>query len=119
MLDEHVELLERVVVEQELDPLARGQLALGVLCRDALLAAAQSGPVAAGVQAGEDVFHGLAVSCEKLVLIPHSMARAARNADGPAQAQRQSPAASAAASNSLQRASRRAVASRSAPQRSA
>ena len=57
MLDEHVELLERVVIEQKLDALARGQLALGVLGRDALLAAAQSGAVAAGVKAGEDVFH--------------------------------------------------------------
>ncbi|XUJ34502.1 hypothetical protein ACQ5SK_47595 [Bradyrhizobium japonicum] len=37
MLDEHVELLERSLVEQELDALARGQLAAGVLRFDALL----------------------------------------------------------------------------------
>ena len=58
MLDEHVELLERIVVEQEFDPLARGELALGVLRRDALLAAADAGTFAAGVEAGEDVLHG-------------------------------------------------------------
>ena len=58
MLDEHVELLERIVVEQEFDALARGELALGVLGRDALLAAAEAGAFAAGVEAGEDVLHG-------------------------------------------------------------
>ncbi len=58
MLDEHVELLERVVIEQDVDALARGQLALGVLRRDALLAAAHAGAFAAGVEAGEDVLHG-------------------------------------------------------------
>jgi hypothetical protein len=42
MLDEHVEFLERIVVEQKFDALARGELALGVLRRDALLAAADS-----------------------------------------------------------------------------
>ena len=57
MLDEHVELLERVVIEQEFDALARGELALGVLRRDALLAAAETGALAAGVEAGEHVFH--------------------------------------------------------------
>jgi hypothetical protein len=40
VLDEHVELLEGALVEQQLDALARGQLALGVLRLDALLAAA-------------------------------------------------------------------------------
>ena len=39
VLDEHVEFLERVVIEQQLDALARGELALGVLRRNALLAA--------------------------------------------------------------------------------
>jgi hypothetical protein len=61
VLDEHVELLERVVIEQKLDALARSELALGVLGRDALLAAAQMGAFAAGVEAGEDVFHGRAL----------------------------------------------------------
>ena len=41
MLDEHVELLEGALVEQQLDALARGQLAARVLGVDALLAAAQ------------------------------------------------------------------------------
>ncbi len=57
MLDEHVELLERVVIEQEFDALARRELALGVLGGDALLAAAQAGALAAGVEAGENVLH--------------------------------------------------------------
>ena len=43
MLDEHVEFLERALVEQQLDALARGQLAAGVLRLDALLAAAELG----------------------------------------------------------------------------
>ncbi len=39
VLDEHVEFFERVVIEQQLDALARGELALGVLRRNALLPA--------------------------------------------------------------------------------
>jgi hypothetical protein len=37
MLDEHVPFLETVVVEQQLDSLARRQLAFRMLGRDALL----------------------------------------------------------------------------------
>ncbi len=44
VLDEHVELLERALVEQELDALARGQLAALVLRLDARLAAALRAP---------------------------------------------------------------------------
>ena len=57
MLDEHVELLERVAVEQQLDALARRQLAARVLRLDARLAAAQPRLFAAFVEAGEHVFH--------------------------------------------------------------
>jgi hypothetical protein len=57
MLDEHVELFERVVIEEEFDALTRGELALGVLRGDALLAAAETGALAASVEAGEDVLH--------------------------------------------------------------
>ena len=46
VLDEHVELLERALVEQQLDALARGQLAALVLGLDARLAAAQRAPCA-------------------------------------------------------------------------
>src|SRR5262249_48634282 len=42
VLDEHVELFERFGVEQQLDALARGQLAFVVLRLDARLAAARS-----------------------------------------------------------------------------
>jgi hypothetical protein len=42
VLDEHVPFLERAFVEQDLEPLARGELALGVLRLDASLAAAFS-----------------------------------------------------------------------------
>ena len=42
MLDEHVELLEGALVEQQFDALARGELALGMLRVDAPLAAARS-----------------------------------------------------------------------------
>ena len=41
VLDEHVPFLEDALVEQELDALARGELALGVLGIDALRAAAE------------------------------------------------------------------------------
>ena len=41
VLDEHVELLEGALVEQQLDPLARRQLAARVLRGDALFAAAE------------------------------------------------------------------------------
>ena len=56
--DEHVELLERALVEQQLDPFARGQLALLVLRRDALLSAAEASGGAAGFELVEDVLHG-------------------------------------------------------------
>ena len=46
------------MVEQQLDALARGQLALGVLRRNALLPAAEAGAGAAAVQPGEHLFHG-------------------------------------------------------------
>ena len=58
VLDEHVELLERALVEQELDPLARGELAALVLRLDARLAAAGAGLGAALFQLVEDVLHG-------------------------------------------------------------
>src|SRR3546814_18163415 len=38
VLDEHVEFLETAFVEQHVEPLTRGQLALGVLRRDPLRA---------------------------------------------------------------------------------
>ena len=80
VLDEHVELLERIVVEQEFDALARGQLALGVLGRDALLAAAQAGAGAAAVEAGEDVFHGRLRAPENVA--QSGIARRARRRNG-------------------------------------
>ena len=58
MLDEHVELLERALVEQQFDALPRGQLAAGVLRLDALLAAAELGAGAALLEGVQDVFHG-------------------------------------------------------------
>src|SRR6185312_6040192 len=58
VLDEHVELLERPLVEQEFDALARGQLAALVLGLDAGLAAAQARLLAPLLQPVEDVFHG-------------------------------------------------------------
>ena len=51
--DQLVELLERAGIEQQLDPLAGGQLAGFVLAREALGAAAQLG---APLEVGEDVF---------------------------------------------------------------
>ena len=61
VLDEHVELLEGVRVEQQLDALARRQLAARVLRLDARLAAAHPGALAAFFEFGEDVLHGAAL----------------------------------------------------------
>ena len=55
--DEHVELLEAALVEQHLEPLARGELALGVLRGDPLLAAAQPGLGAPRLELVEDILH--------------------------------------------------------------
>ena len=41
MLGEHIQLLERASVQQQVEPLARGELALLVLRLDALLPAAE------------------------------------------------------------------------------
>ena len=57
VLDEHVEFLERALVEQQLDALPRGQLAAGVLRLDALLAAAELGAGAPLFKGVQDVFH--------------------------------------------------------------
>ena len=57
MLDEHVPFLEGIGVEQDFEPLARGQLALGVLRLDPALAAAGARRRAHFFQAFEDVAH--------------------------------------------------------------
>ena len=57
MLDEHVELLERALVEEEFDALARGQFAALVLGLDARLAAAEAGLFPPLFQPVEDVLH--------------------------------------------------------------
>ena len=57
VLDEHVELLERALVQQQLDALARGQLAALVLRLDARLPAAEAGLLAPLFQLVEDVLH--------------------------------------------------------------
>jgi len=54
---QHVELLERALVEQQLDALARGQFPAGVLRLDALLAAAELGAGAPFFEGIKDVFH--------------------------------------------------------------
>ena len=64
MGDEHVEFLEAALVEQQLEALARGQLALGVLDVDAALAAAEAGLGPAGLKLVEDVLHGDALPCD-------------------------------------------------------
>ena len=65
VLDEHVELLERALVEQQLDALARGQLALGVLRLDAPLAAPGARLGAAPLQAFENLPHAGPVRWER------------------------------------------------------
>src|SRR5262249_28404309 len=57
VLDEHVELLERALVEQKLDALAGGQFAPGMLRLDALFAAAKLGARAPFLEGVQDVLH--------------------------------------------------------------
>ena len=57
MLDEHVELLEGVLVDQQFDALARGQLAALVLRIDARLPAAEPRVLTPHLQLFQDVFH--------------------------------------------------------------
>src|SRR5208282_4531820 len=58
MLHEHVEFLERIMVEQQFDAFARRQLAAGVLGVDALLTAAEPGAFTTFVEDFENMFHG-------------------------------------------------------------
>jgi len=57
VLDEHVEFLERALVEQKLDALPRGQLAAGVLRFDALFAAAESRAGTPFLEGIQNIFH--------------------------------------------------------------
>jgi len=58
MFLEHVPLFEGAVIEQQFDALTRGELALGVLGVDALLAAAQRRAAALLFQLVDDFMHG-------------------------------------------------------------
>jgi hypothetical protein len=58
VLDEHVELLERALVHQQLEPLACGQLAALVLRVDSRLAATGACALAAFLELLQDVLHG-------------------------------------------------------------
>ena len=63
VLDEHVPFLEGPFVEQDVDALARRQLALAVLRRDPALAAAHAGPAAFFFELIDDVVHRRASAC--------------------------------------------------------
>ncbi|MPN33676.1 hypothetical protein SDC9_181167 [bioreactor metagenome] len=57
MLLEHVPLFEAAVIEEQFDALARGELALGVLGVDTLLAATEAGLGTLLVQLANDLLH--------------------------------------------------------------
>jgi hypothetical protein len=57
MLDIHVELLEGALVEQQLEPLPRGELAAGMLGFDALRAAAFPRPSPPDFKLFQDFLH--------------------------------------------------------------
>src|ERR1700737_3203764 len=57
MLDEHVPFLEGIGVEQELEPLARGELATAMLGLDAAGATARTGRRPLFFQPAENVVH--------------------------------------------------------------
>ena len=67
VLHEHVELLEGIRIEQQLDALAGGELALGMLRLDALFAAPGAGAVTAFFEFSEDVFHGMALAGKRQI----------------------------------------------------
>ena len=69
MADEHVELLEAVLVQQQLDPFAGGQLAAGVLGIDSALPAAQPCFGAALVELFQDVLHAVSVRLAAIRLL--------------------------------------------------
>jgi hypothetical protein len=58
MLHEHVEFLEGIMVEEEVEAFARRQLAALVLRVDSPLTAAHAGAFATFFQDFEDMFHG-------------------------------------------------------------
>src|SRR6185503_21164522 len=57
VFDEHVEFLERALVEQQFDALPRGQFSASVLRLDALLAAAELGAGAPFFEGVQDILH--------------------------------------------------------------
>src|SRR3954463_8402377 len=57
VLDEHVEFLERALVEQKLDAFPRSQLAAGVLRLDAFFAAPELGAVAPPFEGVQNILH--------------------------------------------------------------
>ena len=71
MLDEHVELLERSIVEEELEALAGGELAALVLGFDALDTSAKAGLGAAAFEFGDDFFHGGKPKRDVWAVMPH------------------------------------------------
>ena len=71
MLDEHVELLERSIVEEKLKALAGGQLAALVLGLDAFDTPAKASLGAAAFEFGDDFFHGKKPKRDVLAVMPH------------------------------------------------
>ena len=59
VLDKHVPLFKAACVEQQFEPLARGQLALFVLGINAFLAATQASQLALGFELFKNVVHGV------------------------------------------------------------
>ena len=74
VLDVHVELLEGVLVHEQLDALARGQLAALVLGVDARLPAAEPRLRPPPLQLVQHFFHGRCPRQARRVLSAHSMA---------------------------------------------
>ncbi|GJE59385.1 hypothetical protein MPOCJGCO_1476 [Methylobacterium trifolii] len=128
VLHEHVELLERPVVEEEFDAFARGELATFVLGVHALLTAAEAGLRAPLLELLENVLHGMRLRAGEDVRSGPSRASVRGSLTvgdaGPLARRfrprkrgfyRLSAATSAAASNSIRRSANRASASASRP----
>jgi hypothetical protein len=73
MLDEHVELLERALVEQKLDAFPRRQLAARVLRLNAFLAAAELCGGTASIESFENILHDLPPALRPASSMPLSL----------------------------------------------
>ena len=71
MLDEHVVFFKAALIEEDMDALTRGQLALGMLAVDAGLAAADAGICPFLLQSLDEILHAaLLLQSVRFLMLP-------------------------------------------------